>query len=259
MDGDRSPAARAQVAVEAVLERCARSGRTAATVAADARPWFGCMDAMGAARLGRVACAVVTRLSSQTAPASPDFGPLGVHSALGAREIGPNIKHVIADGGFTGIPRFATALREAGFEVHMKYPAPQIAAGPREMFFEHRDGTVATVLEHCGSFYHEWMPKDLWYPPKDASAEELAEWHARRLPWRYDVAESFDDGSKKMKCPFHAGKLYNPKLAGSPKRRGSAQFTAVPKGATSCCNGTFIAKPIRPASDVSVRLGWGLR
>ena len=116
------------------------------------------------------------------------------------------------------------------------------------MFFEHRDGTVATVLEHCGSFYHRWMPKDLWYPPKDTSAEDLAEWYARRLPWRYDVAESFDDGSKKMKCPFHAGKLYNSTLAGSPKRRGSAQFTAVPKGATRCCNGTFIAKPYQLAN-----------
>ena len=44
VDGDRSLAARAQ-----------------ATVAAAARPLFGCMDAIGAARLGPVACAVVTR------------------------------------------------------------------------------------------------------------------------------------------------------------------------------------------------------
>ena len=194
-------------------------------------------------------------LAAITVPANPDFGPLGIEAALRARENALRIKHVILDRGFTGIPRCIIGLREAGFEPHMDYKALQIEAGPIERFFRRDDGTVETVLEHVGSFYHRWMPEDLWYPPDNASAEELAEFYAKRLCWRYDVVDTFADGSKKIRCPFHSGKIYNAKLTVRVKRRGSAKFKAVPKGETNCCGGTFVAKPYQLAQYQSPTYG----
>ena len=200
-------------------------------------------------------------LACLTAPANPDFGPLGIEAALRARGNAPRIKHAILDRGFTGIPRCVIGLIEAGFEPHLDYKILQVAAGPRERYFKRDDGTVETVLEHVGAFYHQWMPTDLWYPPQNASVEDLAKWYAKRLCWRYDVIYTFADGSKKFRCPFHSGKIYNARLAANAdpavkaRRRASAKFKAVPEGETHCCGGLFVAKPNQLAQHQSPTYG----
>lgn len=165
-------------------------------------------------------------------PANTNQGPVGLKLAQRVRSIAPNLKHVHADQGFTGKPStFTVPLRREGIEPHMGLPSNTTSA-VKVVKFKHRDGTYETVFEHCGVLYHKFTPRKLF----GGSYERLK-------PWRWVVHDRYSDGSIRFRCPFCAGAVFNRQIACPSAPRESAQFVRVPKDATRCCGGTFVAQP----------------
>ena len=143
------------------------------------------------------------------------------------------------------VDAFLLEALKMGIEPHFNVAKPQISRPPRTVYLANTgdSGTTDTVLEHLGAHYHQWMPERLWAPEAGCTRQELADLAAQRLPWRWDDKRPLSDGSVEKKCPFYAGKLYNPRFNIS-KRRKSALFVPdedIPEGTTKCCNGPAVA------------------
>ena len=173
-----------------------------------------------------------------TAPANANLGKIGLAAALQAQRLEPGIGHVLTDQGFSQIAAFVIGVREAGMEPHMNYPTPQLIRSPDLVHLKNTGsrGTAETVLEHLGAYYHPWMPKHLRAPKPGCTRDELATLAAQRLPWAFEIKRRRSDGSIEYICPFHAGKLHNPRL-GIPQRRKSAQPVNIPTMPPSAATG----------------------
>ena len=149
-----------------------------------------------------------------------------------ALSIAPNIKHVHADQDYTRkATTFTTPLRKLGLEPHMGLPSDEVN-DLKTVKFKHRDGTTETVIEHCGVLYHRFTPQKLF----DGPYEKLK-------PWRWVVHDRYPDGSIRFQCPFCAGNIYNRQISLPKDLKASALYVRVPKNATECCGGTFVAQP----------------
>lgn len=184
-------------------------------------------------------------LFGHTDPANANLCDNGLAALDQAKRLEPTICHVSCDQGYSQVEAFLLGARALGIEPHFNVAKPQISLPPRPVYLANTGtgGTTERLLEHLGAHYHQWMPERLHAPAKDCTREELATLAAQRLPYRWDDNHRRSDGSVEKKCPFHAGKLYNPRF-GIAKRRKSAVFVPdddIPEGATKCCNGPAVA------------------
>ena len=134
-------------------------------------------------------------------------------------------------------------LREAGQQIHMNYPAPATKSADGPLVITRRDETEVTLAVSCGVPFHEHTPKDLLALPADLFVEgkekELATRLELRHRWCWDVIE-YDPktGKIRLRCPFCAGKLFDPRLPASSRLRANALPVQLPAGVTECCPGT---------------------
>ena len=182
-----------------------------------------------------------------TDPANAKLCDNGLAALGQSKRHEPTVSHVLCDQGYSQVDAFLLKALEMGVEPHFNVAKPQISRPPRTVYLANTgdSGTTETVLEHLGAHYHQWMPERLWAPEAGCTRQELAELAAKRLPYRWDDKRPLSDGSVEKKCPFHAGKLYNPRFD-IPKRRKSALFVPdedIPEGAVKCCNGNAVATP----------------
>ena len=180
----------------------------------------------------------------RTARANANLADIGLEGLLESKRLEPTISHVFTDQGFSQVEDFPVGARKAGVEPHMNYPKPQLSRPPKPVYLDNtgNSGTTTRVLEHLGAFYHDWMPRPLRAPKAGCTRDELAELAKKRIRWAYEIKRRHSDGSIEFRCPFHAGRVYNPRL-GIPKPRKSAKLVSIPKGATKCCNGPCVATP----------------
>lgn len=195
-------------------------------------------------------------LASHLVPANVDCGPIGFEMYRRAGKIAKNAKHVIADGGFTDKEKnFSVAVIAEEMNLHRGYHLDYVHDFD-VVQFEHERG-IENVIESCGDLYHRWMPKHLWPVPKGLTREELQKFQASRESWRFDDSESLGGGSRRERCPFLVGKIYNEALPHSVRsRRSGAKRVAIPEGKTQCCKQcTFIARADRLAKRQYPRFG----
>ena len=165
-------------------------------------------------------------LATTVNPANTNPGPVGCEVMERAMAIAPNIAHVYADQAYTQKEdSFLAPLRRQGIEPHMNMPvdAPQ---KPRPVHLMHKDGSTELVIEFCGGFFTQFTPKNKFKGPY----EELA-------PYAWRLHERGDEGSKRLRCPFHLGHVYNRQFASYVNAKPGAEHVIVPKNAEQCCNG----------------------
>lgn len=182
-----------------------------------------------------------------TDPANANLCDNGLAALAQSKRQEPTVAHVLCDQGYSQVDEFLEGAREMGIEPHFNVAKPQISQPPKLTYLRNtgNTGTTERVLEHLGAFYHQFMPKDLKAPEADCSRAELNTLAERRLPYKWDYKRTLSDGSEEYKCPFHEGKLYNPRF-GIPNRRKSAVFVPdedIPADVTRCCNGNAVATP----------------
>ena len=143
-----------------------------------------------------------------------------------ALEIAPNVKHVYADQAYTQKETsFLVPLRRRGLEPHMSLAVDQVHK-PDTVYLEHKDGSEELVIEFCGNFYHQYTPVGKFAGPY----EELA-------PYAWRVHDTGDEGSKRLRCAFCAGHVYNRQFASYKNAKPNAEHVIVPAKAKQCCNG----------------------
>ena len=168
-------------------------------------------------------------LDVTTRPANNNPGPVGLEVMQQARRIAPGIGHVYTDQGFSNkAAAFTVPLRRESVEVHMNLPEGS-ADRHKVHRFPQRGGTHETVIEHCGTFCHQFMPIELLKAP-----------YAMRRPWQWTASNHYDDGSIRFICPFQAGTVHNRRLESFRHRRPASQPVTIPDDADRCCNGSFV-------------------
>ena len=182
-----------------------------------------------------------------TDPANANLCDNGLAALRQSKRLEPTVGHVLCDQGYSQFEEFLLGAREMGIEPHFNVAKPQISRQPDLVHLANTgdSGTTERVLEHLGAHYHQWMPTDFRAPEAGCTRKELATLASRRLPYMWRKKRSLSDGSVEKMCPFHAGKLYNPRF-GIPNRSESAVFVPdedIPQGATRCCNGNVVATP----------------
>ena len=101
--------------------------------------------------------------------------------------------------------------------------------------------TEHTLLEHCGTFFPDWLPEGLWAPPEDL-AERGADrtWYKNRATLRYSQHRPPRNSNGKLEnvrliCPVHSGR-WDPEDA-SDSYINDVRVDGPPDG-QSCCEGT---------------------
>ena len=179
-----------------------------------------------------------------TTAANADSGPIGELLALRTLDIAINAIHNVQDMAFSRmLDTYMIPLREAGQQIHMNFPAPATKSADGPLVIKRRDETEVTLAVSCGVLFHEHTPKDLLALPADLFEEgkekELATRLELRHHWCWDVIE-YDPktGKIRVRCPFCAGKLFDPRLPASPRLRANALPVQLPASVTECCPGT---------------------
>ena len=179
-----------------------------------------------------------------TTAANADSGPIGELLALRTLDIAINAIHNVQDMAFSRmLDTYTIPLREAGQQIHMNFPAPATKSADGPLVIKRRDKTEVTLAVSCGVPFHEHTPKDLLALPADLFEEgkekELATRLELRHHWCWDVIE-YDPktGQIRVRCPFCAGKLFDPRLPASPRLRANALPVQLPASVTECCPGT---------------------
>lgn len=196
-----------------------------------------------------------------TAPGNTDPGPTGMAVLSRVQKLCPNLKHVIVDQGFSAKKEsFAIPVRKENLLLHMKYAKDKVTAA-KIVRFAKRGGVYEDVIESCGEFFHRFMPKKYWNPSEDLfkKGNEAAKvrFFEERDKWRMVVISWNDDGSVRFGCPFCAGRIYNLRLESAANRRAGAEEVLIPKDATACCNGSFVAPADRLAKYQRPSYGTG--
>ena len=135
-------------------------------------------------------------------------------------------------------------------EPHFIVAKPQISRQPDLVHLANTgdSGTTEPVLEHLGAHYHQWMPTDLRAPEAGCTREELATLAARRLPYMWRNKRPLSDGSVEKICPFHAGKLYNPRF-GIPNRKANPPCSSPTRTSHKAPRGAATATLSRPPNN----------
>ena len=171
-------------------------------------------------------------LALDVTPGGTNPGPVGYRTVERSRLVAPGIVEVIADRGYT-VKRvdFVRRLHRANIDVVMDY-TQRVRQRPTAMTFR---GGQETILEHCGTLLHHWMPPSLQAPPKNLSGQRLAAWYSSRARlYRWSSHRHFEGGKKQFRCPVCAGRANSPTSAtNSP----TVPLIAAPTGATACCGG----------------------
>lgn len=199
--------------------------------------WRGYMNSPGAARNHSPAYI----LSMAVNPAGENPGPTGFDAVQRALEVAPNIAEVIADRAYT-VKRldFNRPLHELGINVVMDQPQRVVKRADLRRI----NGKDAThiVVEHCGGYYVDWMPEDLWTPPEDLTEQEKIAWFNNRAQkYRYSPLGTTKSKDGKVtgirfKCPVHAKRL---KIKGSTAASAGNLLTAAGPLGGQCCQGTL--------------------
>ena len=182
--------------------------------------------------------------AATTTAANADTGPLGTMLTLRTLDIAINATHNVQDMAFSRmLETYTILLRQAGQQIHMNYPAPATKSADGPLVIKRRDETEVTLAVSCGVPFHEHTPKDLLALPAhlfvEGQEKELVTRLALRHHWCWDVIE-YDSktGKTRLRCPFCAGKLFDPRLPASPRLRANALPVELPASVTECCPGT---------------------
>ena len=190
------------------------------------------------------ACMPVYITAVHTTAANADTGRVGTTLTRRTRDIAINAIHNVQDMDFSRkLDTYTIPLREEGQQIHSNYPAPATKSADEPLVVKRRDGSEVTIAVSCGVPFHEHTPKDLLALPADlftdGHEEELATRLELRHRWCWDVIEYFPKTGKiRVRCPYCAGKLFDPNLPASPRLRANAIPAPLPAGVTQCCPGT---------------------
>ena len=171
-------------------------------------------------------------LALDVTPGGTNPGPVGYRTVERSRLVAPGIVEVIADRGYT-VKRvdFVRRLHRANIDVVMDY-TQRVRQRPTAMTFR---GGQETILEHCGTLLHHWMPPSLQAPPENLSGQRLAAWYSSRARlYRWSPHHHFEGGKKQFRCPVCAGRANSPTSA---THSPTVPLIAAPPGATACCGG----------------------
>ncbi len=176
-------------------------------------------------------------LSVDVTPGGTNPGPVGYRAASRARRVAPGIVDVVADRAYT-VKRedFVRRLHRDNIDVVMDYPT-RVRQRPTAMTFR---GGQETILEHCGTLLHRWIPLSLQTPPKDLTGRRLAAWYSSRARiFRWSSHSNFGGGNKQFRCPVDAGRASSPTSAA---KSPTVPLIAAPDADTACCGGLLTVK-----------------
>ena len=182
-----------------------------------------------------------------TTAANADSGPVGKLLTLRTRDIAINATHNVQDMAFSRmLDTYTIPLREAGQQIHMKL------SRSRDQIRRRTPSHHATRRDRSDARRQLRRPIPRTHPQRPARSasapvcgrprKKLATRLELRHRWRWDVIE-YDPktGKIRLRCPFCAGKLFDPRLPASPRLRANALPVQLPAGVTECCPGTCTA------------------
>lgn len=179
--------------------------------------------------------------------ASANPGPVGAEIALRARQIAPNIDQVFADRGFTTKDSFKNPLFEAGIDVFMDQTS-HVVERPRTVTLGRQR---QVLIEHAGSFFPTWMPKQWLTPPKALTGKRLAAWYAERSRYAWIVKQKTKGGGLQIKCPQCDGRIKTRAKTRKPKRQSGDTSAKPPVPVVAdvdktqfCCKGALVSVPL---------------
>ena len=175
--------------------------------------------------------------------ASANPGPVGAEIALRAKQLAPNIEQVFADRGFTTKDTFKLPLFKANIDVFMDQTS-HVVERPRTVVLGRQR---EILIEHAGSFFPAWMPKQWLTPPKNRTGKELAEWYAERSRYAWIVKQKLPGGRLQIKCPQCDGRISTRAKTRKPNRRTAKEPVPVMANVNKthyCCKGQLVTVPI---------------
>ena len=173
-------------------------------------------------------------------PAQNDNALNGLHAALVALKVFPNLEEVIADMGYTIYGKaFVRPLHRLGINVVMEYSEDHQKI--IEIVKIVSEGEEQVLLLHCGTFLVEWTPEYFLIPPLNLTGEALAKWYAERdkYVWK-PIGKPDKNGNIRFRCPQCDGRIKtSAKTRIRSKRSQRKALYATPIDQEYCCNGTI--------------------
>jgi hypothetical protein len=194
-------------------------------------------------------------LGTQTRPANGHSGEAAVQMLNRIVPNLPSLKEVIVDRGYTTATpaKFIWPTRALGLDVVMDLTeAQRKRVHTIEVDKRRRTGGAAvkeSVIVTDGGVFHEWMPEEqhvLPALPREVAPrkETQMQYEQRAQQWRWSVTDRDRiTGDVTFRCPFCAGRVHNRDIKAKRRRPSTSRHVAVPRGATTCCQGRITIDP----------------
>lgn len=194
-------------------------------------------------------------LGTQARPANEHSGDAAVQMLNRIVPDLPSLKEVIVDRGYTTAKpeKFVWPTRALGLDVVMDLTeAQRKRVRTIEVEKRRRTGGAAvkeSVIVTDGGVFHEWMPEEQHVlsalPREVAPRKEIQKTYDQRAQlWRWSVTDrDRNTGDVTFRCPFCAGRVHNRAIKAKRRRPSTSTHVAVPRGATTCCQGKVTIDP----------------